>query len=79
MSSSRIQMSHPLGQTPPNVYSDFDWSRRHEKELLAQYGGCSIIIYREQVLGTGPTYAAVLEDAERNLPKEVLSGQEQEQ
>jgi hypothetical protein len=64
-------MGHPHGQTPPNVYSDFDWIRRHEKELLDKYGECSVIVYRGQVLGTGPTYAAALEDAERNLPPEV--------
>ena len=61
-------MGHPLGQTPPNVYSDFDWIRRHEKELLEKYGECSIIVYEEQVLGTGPTYASALEDAESRLP-----------
>jgi hypothetical protein len=61
-------MGHPLGQTPANVYSDFDWIRHHDQELLDQYGECSIIVYKEQVLGTGSTYAAALEDAERNLP-----------
>jgi hypothetical protein len=68
MDKPRIRMGHPYGQTPPNVYSDFDWVHRHEKELLEKYGECSIIVYQQQVLGTGPTYAAALEDAERNLP-----------
>jgi hypothetical protein len=68
---SRIRMGHPHGQPPPNVYSDFDWIRHHEKELLEKYGECSIIVYKEQVLGTGPTYAAALEDAERNLPPDT--------
>jgi len=67
MNIKRIRMGHPLGHTPPNVYSDFDWIRRHEKELLEQYGECSIIVYKEQVLGIGPTYQAALDDAERNL------------
>lgn len=71
MTTSRIRMGHPYGQTPPNVYSDFDWIRRHEKELLAQYGECSIIVYEEQVIGVGPTYKAALENAEQNLPPEV--------
>ncbi|MCC7449550.1 MAG: hypothetical protein IT324_19170 [Anaerolineae bacterium] len=53
------------------VDGDFDWIRRHEKELLAQYGECSIIVYKEQVIGVGPTYAAALENAEQNLPPEV--------
>lgn len=68
MSTPRIRMGHPYGQTPPNVYSDFDWIRRNEKELLEKYGECSIIVYKQRVLGVGPTYAAALEDAERNLP-----------
>lgn len=69
--TSRIRMGHPYGQTPPNVYSDFDWIRRNEQELVEQYGECSIIVYQQQVLGTGPTYAAALEDAERNLPPDM--------
>ncbi|MBX3064867.1 MAG: hypothetical protein KF726_17930 [Anaerolineae bacterium] len=28
MSSSRIRMTHPYGQTPPNTFSDFDWVKR---------------------------------------------------
>jgi hypothetical protein len=38
---------------------------------LEKYGECSIIVYKEQVLGTGETYAAALEDAERSLPPEI--------
>jgi len=53
MDTPRIRMSHPYGQTPPNVFSDYDWVRRHEKELLEQYGECSIIVYKEQVIGVG--------------------------
>lgn len=68
---SRIRMGHPYGQTPPNIFSDFDWIRRHEKELLEKYGECSLNVYKEQVLGTGATYAAALEDAERNLPPDA--------
>jgi hypothetical protein len=61
-------MGHPYGQTPPNTFADFDWIRQHERELLAEYGECSIIVYRQQVIGVGATYAAALEDAERRLP-----------
>ena len=68
MRTSRIRMSHPYGQTPPNVFSDHDWVRRHEKELLDKYGERSIIVYKEQVIGVGDSLQASLEDAERNLP-----------
>ncbi len=68
MCASRIQTGHPHGQTPANYFTDFEWIRRHENDLLEKYGECSIIVYEEQVLGVGPTYAAALADAERNLP-----------
>jgi len=68
MSGNRIRMGHAYGQTPSNIYSDFDWIRRHEQELLEKYGECSIIVFQQKVIGVGPSYAAALEDAERNLP-----------
>jgi tetrahydromethanopterin S-methyltransferase subunit H len=71
MDTSRIRMSHPYGQTPPNIFSDHDWIRRHEKELLEKYGECAILVYKEQVVGTGDSLQAAIEDAERTLPPEV--------
>ena len=41
------------------------------KELLEKYGECSILVYNEQVVGTGDSLQAAIEDAERNLPPEV--------
>jgi hypothetical protein len=67
-SSSRIRMRDPYGKTPPNVFGDFDWIRQHEKELINTYGERSIIVYREQVIGVGKTYAEALQNAELNLP-----------
>jgi hypothetical protein len=71
MTTSRIRMSQPLGQTPPNIFTDFDWIRVHEKELLEKYGECSLIVYKEQILGVGATYDEALENAEQNLPPEL--------
>ncbi len=71
MQPSRIRMGHEYGQTPPNVYGDFDWIRHHEQELLEKYGECSIIVYKHQVISVGPTYAAALENAEGNLPPQA--------
>lgn len=68
MASPHIQMAHPLGQTPPNVYDDFDWIRQHESELFEQYGECSIIVYEHKVIGVGATYVEALDNAEQNLP-----------
>jgi tetrahydromethanopterin S-methyltransferase subunit H len=66
----RIKTGHPYGQTPPNFYSDFEWIRQNETQLLEAYGECSIIVYQQQVIGVGDNYAAALEDAERNLPSD---------
>jgi hypothetical protein len=71
MDTPRIRMGHAYGETPANVFADFDWVRRNEKQLLDQYGECSIIVYREKVIGVGATYDEALADAERNLPPDV--------
>jgi hypothetical protein len=71
MNTSRIKMTHAQGQTPKNVFDDFDWIRRNEKTLLEKYGECSIIVYHEQVLGVGATYDEAVQDAERKLPPEI--------
>ncbi|MFN8373304.1 MAG: hypothetical protein U0694_10575 [Anaerolineae bacterium] len=71
MTTSRIHMSHAYGQTPANVFSDFDWIHRHEKELLEQYGECSIIVYQEHVLGVGANYDEALASAEKNLSPDM--------
>ena len=68
MNSSRIRMRDRYGETPANVFSDFDWIHRHKAELLEKYGECSIIVFNQQVIGVGDTYSAALEDAERKLP-----------
>jgi len=64
-------MTHPYGETPKNVFTDFDWVRRHEKELLEKYGEVSVIVYKEEVLGVGETYEEAVADAEAKLPPEV--------
>ena len=68
MTTSHIHMTHKYGETPANVFSDFDWIRLHEHELLEQYGECSVIVYQERVLGVGATYEDALQNAEHNLP-----------
>jgi hypothetical protein len=63
----RIRMTDEYGKTPANVFTDFDWIHKHRQELLEQYGECSIIVYKERVIGVGETYEAALADAEQNL------------
>jgi hypothetical protein len=69
--TAHIRTAHPYGHTPENTYTDFDWIRRHERELLAQYGECSILVYKEQVIGIGATYDEAIQNAERSLPPEM--------
>jgi hypothetical protein len=72
MTKTRIRMSYARDeQTPPNIFTDHDWVRLHEKELLEKYGECSILVYQEKVIGVGRTYQEALDDAERNLPPDV--------
>ncbi|MHB8628448.1 MAG: hypothetical protein ACYDBJ_15025 [Aggregatilineales bacterium] len=69
MRLSHIRMGYAEGQkTPLNVFTDFDWIRRHEAELLETYGERFIIVYKEQVIGVGDTYHGALQDAEEKLP-----------
>ncbi len=57
-----------MDKTPSNVYSDFEWIHQHETEVLEKYDECSILVFREQVIGVGAIYSAMLENAETNLP-----------
>jgi hypothetical protein len=71
MNTARIRMTHKYGETPKNVFGDFDWIHRHRQELLEKYGERSIIVYKEQVIGVGDTYEAAVQDAEFKLAPEI--------
>ncbi len=68
---SRLRMSHPKHGTPPNVYDDYDWIRRNERQLREQYGEGFIVVYQRQVIGVGETYDSAITDAEQRLPADV--------
>jgi hypothetical protein len=64
----RIRTSHRYEDpTPPNIFTDHDWIRDHQEALIAQYGECFMIVYHEQILGTGATRAEALANAEGNV------------
>jgi hypothetical protein len=72
MSESRLRTGTPHGErTPQHIFTDHAWLREHEVELLRKYGECHIIVYQQQVLGTGKTRQDALEAAERNLPSDI--------
>jgi hypothetical protein len=72
MNTKRIRVSYARDEkTPPNIFSDHDWVRRNEENLLTQYGERCIVVYKEAVIGIGDTYEAAIEDAENNLPPEM--------
>ena len=66
MHKTTLQMSHPYGETPSNIFSDLDWVRKNEKALLEKYGECSIIVYQQTVIGVGDTYEKALANAEQH-------------
>lgn len=65
---SRIRMGLRYGETPPNLFSDLNWIRQNETELLAKYGESSILVYQQRVIGVGATYQDAIAAAENNLP-----------
>lgn len=71
MTATRIRLSHAAGEAAPNTFTDFQWVRRNEKQLLQQYGECVILVFREQVIGTGQTIDAAVDDAEQHLPADT--------
>lgn len=68
---SRIRLGHPYGQTPPNLYEEFEWVHDNREALLEKYGEIYIVVYQKQVIGTGTTRSEALEDAEVHLPAEI--------
>jgi hypothetical protein len=68
MTTSHIRTTHQYGEVFPNVFSDFDWVKAHEAELLTQYGTCTILVYQRAVIGYGETEDAALQMAESNIP-----------
>jgi hypothetical protein len=72
MAESRIRTYTPHGErSPQHIFTDHDWVREHEAELISQYGECYVIVFHEVVLGTGKTRQEAIESAETNLPSEV--------
>lgn len=61
---SRLLLDHPYGQTPRNMLEDFDWVGRNRQMLIEQYGQVFIVVYQQQVIGTGDTYESAVQDAE---------------
>lgn len=71
MDTARVKTGHPPGVAAPNTFPDFDWVRQNWDRLLEQYGECVILVYEQQVIGTGQTLQEAIDDAERNLPPDV--------
>lgn len=69
MKPSRLRMGYAEGEkSPSNTFTDFDWIRHHEVELLERYGERFIIVYNQHVIGVGYTYHEALQDADEKLP-----------
>jgi hypothetical protein len=71
MLSSRIRTSHQDGEVAPNTWHDFDWVHENEAKLLEQYGECILLVYNQQVIGTGATIEEAIAQAEQTVPASV--------
>lgn len=72
MGRKRIRTTHQRGErAPEHIFTDHDWIRAHQEELIEQYGECYMIVYHEQVIATGQTREEVVENAEHNLSPEI--------
>ena len=71
MTTTRIRLSHAAGEAAPNTFTDFQWVRQNEKQLLQQYGECVILVFEKQVIGTGRTIDAAVADAEQHLSSDI--------
>jgi hypothetical protein len=68
--SSRIKVSYAKEDPiPANMPADYQWLKANRDSLVEKYGICLVVIYQQQVLGTGETYKAALANAETNLPE----------
>lgn len=71
MDTPRIRTSHAYGEVYPNVFDDFQWVGEHRNDLLERYGECVMLVYQQQVVGTGKTLQEAIECAERDLPPAI--------
>lgn len=66
----RVRLWHHEGEVAPNTWADFDWIAQHRDKLYKQYGSCVLLVYNQQVIGTGETMDEAEAAAERNAPPE---------
>jgi hypothetical protein len=67
--SSRIKTGFtPEERMPANMPADFAWLKANRDTILEKYGSCLVVVFEQQVLGVGQTYAEALANAEKNLP-----------
>jgi hypothetical protein len=72
MSENRIRTYGKHGElTPKHIFTDHDWVREHQEELVDQYGECYMVVYHEKALGVGKTRDEAVQNAELALPDDV--------
>lgn len=69
MDHPRIKIKYrPDEPPPPNLFTDHDWVRHNQADLLELYGEGYIVVYQKRVIGVGYDYVEALADAAKNLP-----------
>lgn len=52
---SRIRTSHAYGETPRNVFDDFDWLHYNRERLFNELGEVFVVVYKQEVIGAAFT------------------------
>jgi hypothetical protein len=55
---------------PENIFPDFAWAGEQRVSLYEKYGDAVVVVYKQEVIGVGKSYAEALSNAEENLPAE---------
>jgi hypothetical protein len=68
--SSRIKTSFKQEEPiPANIPADYQWLKANRDNLVEKYGTCLVVVYQQEVLATGETYAEAVANAEMSLPE----------
>jgi hypothetical protein len=70
--SSRIKTDFAKDEPlPENIFPDFAWAGEQRVALYEKYGDSVVVVYKQEVIGVGKSYAEALADAENHLSGDI--------
>jgi hypothetical protein len=70
--SSRIKIGFAKDEpTPASVFHDLAWVSDNRLDLYQKYGRCYVLVYQEEIIGTGKTIDEAIQDADSRLSPEI--------